>query len=758
MTAAALFGLALVVAGPATGAGWPTLGEGPKAGPGAGDGDAALLVAIETYATVGAIPGARKNIEDWYLYLTRTRGIAPSRVRILRDQEATVERMRKQAAEAATTVATGKTLWVVFIGHGAPAVDGKDGLLVGYDVQQDAESLAARSLPRGELLKIVGAGAQARTNVVIDACFSGRTAAGELVHGLQPLIVVADRAAAEKRTLILSAGAADQFAGPLPGGNRPAFSYLVLGALRGWGDRSGDHKVTAREVIDFSRETLGATLKGRSQTPQLTGEEPDRVLAENAAEAGPDIGQVALAAAPSPRETERDNVGPAALAVAPLAVRSPDPNLKLLGWSFADAVLTRLGRDPAVRVVEREFLESILAEMKLQAGGAVDPATAVRAGRLIGARRFVFGSLDRLGSTVVARARIVNVEGGDVLGVAEATGADTDVLGIERELSRQIAATLSLAPLPEDRPPAEKHANDPTAEAIADLQRLRTMTASLPLWALDPARRRRTAELANAADLGERLTTAFPTWAEAHRLRALVALNSDNEALALAAASEARRLGANDAANWLLFAYLQRRQGDPVAARQTLQAAAQQFPNDARVWFALSRAQLDGGDHAGAVMSLLASEQRAPRVREAETNLRTLVSGVEGAATLTAVERLSPSWGAVARAYRHHFSGDGPDAEAPQVARQSPGFSVVYLRAAAWEQAARRPAQALAWLGAALAVGPDRPDVHRALGLLELERGRCAEGREHLSHYMATETAIGDYAVLEGRLRACKAN
>src|SRR5262245_48077133 len=110
--AAALFGLALVVAGPATGAGWPTLGEGPKAGPGAGEGDAALLVAIETYATVGAIPGARKNIEDWYLYLTHTRGIAPSRVRILRDQEATVERMRKQAAEAATMVAAGKTLWL----------------------------------------------------------------------------------------------------------------------------------------------------------------------------------------------------------------------------------------------------------------------------------------------------------------------------------------------------------------------------------------------------------------------------------------------------------------------------------------------------------------------------------------------------------------------------------------------------------------------------------------------------------------------
>ena len=33
-------------------------------------------------------------------------------------------------------------LWFVFIGHGAPARDGQDGLLVGFDAQQKARSLS----------------------------------------------------------------------------------------------------------------------------------------------------------------------------------------------------------------------------------------------------------------------------------------------------------------------------------------------------------------------------------------------------------------------------------------------------------------------------------------------------------------------------------------------------------------------------------------------------------------------------------------
>ena len=73
-------------------------------------------------------------------------------------------------------------------------------------------------------------------------------------------------------TLVLSAGAGDEFAGPLPGlrPRRPAFSYLLLGAFRGWGDANGNGWVTAKEAVDFANAGLSRLIE-RSQTPQLVG-------------------------------------------------------------------------------------------------------------------------------------------------------------------------------------------------------------------------------------------------------------------------------------------------------------------------------------------------------------------------------------------------------------------------------------------------------------------------------------------------------
>jgi len=184
-------------------------------------------------------------------------------------------------------------LWFVFIGHGAPSKDGKDGVLVGADAQQDADSLYERSLPRGELLSLLSKGRQARTVVIIDACFSGRSPSGEaLVAGLQPLVVTrAQPAGADKRLVLLTAAKSDQFAGPLPKSvkMRPAFSYLALGALRGWAaDENG--KVTAGAVAEFARRSLSLD-KTRTQTPELSAGAPDSPLAVGR-EAAPDLAKI----------------------------------------------------------------------------------------------------------------------------------------------------------------------------------------------------------------------------------------------------------------------------------------------------------------------------------------------------------------------------------------------------------------------------------------------------------------------------------
>jgi hypothetical protein len=301
---------------------WPSPLPSPPA-QGGGEGDAAVLVGIEDYAFAPDIPGAQETIHDWYGWLRQARGVPRERIILLRDQEATADEMREALREAGSQVSAGGTLWFVFIGHGAPGQDGQDGVLVGADAQRQARNLYARSLSRRWLLDALAQGPQARSVALLDACFSGRAGSGEeLVPGLQPLIPQREgEASQEGKVLVLSAGRGEDFAGALPGTRRPAFSYLTLGALRGWADEDGDGAVTAQEALDYSREALRLTLRDRKQVPQRVQGDAAQVLSRGELEAGPDLDAILLALPALEREAAANALGdlhaPAPLIFAP---------------------------------------------------------------------------------------------------------------------------------------------------------------------------------------------------------------------------------------------------------------------------------------------------------------------------------------------------------------------------------------------------------------------------------------------------------
>ena len=251
---------------------WPDLSHAPTTATGGGERDAAVLVGIDDYLAVADVPGAVDNLKDWYRWLVAAHKVPAERVSLLENVRATREEILGEVERRAKEVQRGGKLWFVFIGHGAPSKDGGDGVLVGADAQQSARSLYARSVTRLEVLRTAATGKQAHTVMVLDACFSGRSGSGgALVEGLQPLIASARLQMADRRAVVLTAGRGDEFAGPLPGLRRPAFSYLVLGGLRGWADGDGNARVTGREVVRFARSALGTVLTGRQQTPEVTG-------------------------------------------------------------------------------------------------------------------------------------------------------------------------------------------------------------------------------------------------------------------------------------------------------------------------------------------------------------------------------------------------------------------------------------------------------------------------------------------------------
>lgn len=231
--------------------------------------DVAVIVTIEDYAFLPPVRGAVANGNDWEAFFRRDLGVGT--VHVVANKAATDDEMRRFAALAAKDVGKGGTLWFVFIGHGAPDAQRADGILVGMDAQQTTTSLVSRGVAQQEILEILGKGKQNQTVLIVDACFSGRDTSGNALVEAQPVMAVNFQPKIEENTtVILSAAHAREFAGPLPGDSRPAFSYLLLGALRGWAE-NGKGQVSANDALWFTQKVLRG-LPGRfDQTPSLHG-------------------------------------------------------------------------------------------------------------------------------------------------------------------------------------------------------------------------------------------------------------------------------------------------------------------------------------------------------------------------------------------------------------------------------------------------------------------------------------------------------
>lgn len=255
---------------------WPDLDQVPanqtEQPSGDGQNDVAVIVGLEKYQNLPEIPGSVANSFDWQKYLTRNRGVPRSHVTHLMNADAKSFAIKAAVQEASKHVGPGGKFWFVFIGHGAPS-QAEEPLLVGYDAELTVAGLEERSVQQRQVLAWMTESA-ATPVAFFDACFSGSSKEGKsLVPGLQVSVVVESvEASSLSEGVVLTAARSNEFAGALPGAERPAFSYLALAALRGWGDYDKNGEVTGQEVTDYVNETLKRFLHGeRSQTPTISG-------------------------------------------------------------------------------------------------------------------------------------------------------------------------------------------------------------------------------------------------------------------------------------------------------------------------------------------------------------------------------------------------------------------------------------------------------------------------------------------------------
>src|SRR6185295_17335653 len=115
-----------------------------------------------------------------------------------------------------------------------------------------------------------------------------------------------------------------------------------------------------------------------------------------------------------------------------------DPDLEVLRKGLAQMLISDLSAADNVRIVERDRLEDVLAELKLQSTGKIDPKSAARVGKLLGARYLVLGGYFDLQGVLRVDARIVEVETGRVLKSFGANGKPGDFLPVEQQTAGEL--------------------------------------------------------------------------------------------------------------------------------------------------------------------------------------------------------------------------------------------------------------------------------------------------------------------------------
>ena len=203
---------------------------------------------------------------------------------------------------------------------------------------------------------------------------------------------------------------------------------------------------------------LGVALAA-CRPPSSGGIPPDRATVAELA---------ARQAVASEQSIRADTLSARSLGVAPFAVGVADTALAPLAYGLADLLMTDLARSAQLRVVDRLRLDALLREVQLVEAGRVDPATAPRVGRLVGARRLIVGALaNEPGRNVGVQARIADVVTGEVRSAVSASAALSDILAAEKELAMRLFRELGVNLTPAEQRAVEERPTRNLAALLA---------------------------------------------------------------------------------------------------------------------------------------------------------------------------------------------------------------------------------------------------------------------------------------------------
>lgn len=120
-----------------------------------------------------------------------------------------------------------------------------------------------------------------------------------------------------------------------------------------------------------------------------------------------------------------------------------------ISTAVQDLLITDMASNAKIRLVDRSHIAEIQAEQNMVKGGQIDPQTAIRLGKIMGAQYAVTGGwiADKDGKAIIT-GRTIDMETSQIGNPQKIEGKTDNVLAMIADLSAKLNGNLNLAPKP----------------------------------------------------------------------------------------------------------------------------------------------------------------------------------------------------------------------------------------------------------------------------------------------------------------------
>lgn len=116
-----------------------------------------------------------------------------------------------------------------------------------------------------------------------------------------------------------------------------------------------------------------------------------------------------------------------------------------LSKGISAMLVTDLMGTPGLRIVERERIQFLLDELKMQKSEYYDQTSGVKVGRLLGAHNLLLGSFSKIDNKKIRiDARLVKTETGEVIRSDKLEGNSEDLARLQNELAAKVASWMGV--------------------------------------------------------------------------------------------------------------------------------------------------------------------------------------------------------------------------------------------------------------------------------------------------------------------------